>query len=244
METGNVREIPACSTVPQPLCTSVTSRPAAQFHNHYARPWHTGLQYSSLTTMLPRTQQLCCSHRIFPTSCSILRNTNISQKYARLEVFTAVAIKNAVLWDVTPCSSCKNPRFFAACIGWQLLIMLFLAHRILSPWLWRRYVPPTRLFFQEPHGVTSQKTEFFYWCVTTFEQWQSCCVVLSFVLTYGDVTGPSQIRKEWTYTHTWNISKLGRTVTTLSPPVVLPVGGSLLRGMAAQFARNGTYLHP
>jgi hypothetical protein len=27
------------------------------------------------------------------------------------EVFTAVTMKNAVFWDVTPCGSCKNRRF-------------------------------------------------------------------------------------------------------------------------------------
>jgi hypothetical protein len=29
----------------------------------------------------------------------------------RFEVFTAVAMKNAVFWDVTPCGPCKNRRF-------------------------------------------------------------------------------------------------------------------------------------
>jgi hypothetical protein len=29
----------------------------------------------------------------------------------RLEVFTAVAMKNGIFWDVTPCGSCKNRRF-------------------------------------------------------------------------------------------------------------------------------------
>jgi hypothetical protein len=28
--------------------------------------------------------------------------------YVRFEVFTAVPMKNGVLWDVTPCGSCKN----------------------------------------------------------------------------------------------------------------------------------------
>jgi hypothetical protein len=28
--------------------------------------------------------------------------------YVRLEVYTAVTMKNGVLWDVTPCGSCKN----------------------------------------------------------------------------------------------------------------------------------------
>jgi hypothetical protein len=29
-------------------------------------------------------------------------------EYVRLEVFTAVTMKNGVFWDVTPCGSCKN----------------------------------------------------------------------------------------------------------------------------------------
>jgi hypothetical protein len=29
----------------------------------------------------------------------------------RFEVFTAVTMKSAVVWDVTPCGSCKNRRF-------------------------------------------------------------------------------------------------------------------------------------
>jgi hypothetical protein len=31
-------------------------------------------------------------------------------KYVRYEVFTAVTVKNAVFWDVTPRGSCKNLR--------------------------------------------------------------------------------------------------------------------------------------
>jgi hypothetical protein len=31
----------------------------------------------------------------------------------------------------------------------------------LSPWWRRRWVPPKRLFLQEPHGVTSKKRPFF-----------------------------------------------------------------------------------
>jgi hypothetical protein len=29
----------------------------------------------------------------------------------RLEVFTAVTMKNGIFWDVAPCGSCKNRRF-------------------------------------------------------------------------------------------------------------------------------------
>jgi hypothetical protein len=31
--------------------------------------------------------------------------------YFRFEVSTAMAMKNAVFWDVTPCGSCKNRHF-------------------------------------------------------------------------------------------------------------------------------------
>jgi hypothetical protein len=40
-------------------------------------------------------------------------------------------------------------------------LKLFLVHRFLSPWWWRRYVPPKHRFLQEPHGVTSQEMVFF-----------------------------------------------------------------------------------
>jgi hypothetical protein len=99
--------------------------------------------------------------------------------------------KNGVFWDVTPCGSCKNRRFGgtyrfhhqgdknqrtrnlavtrneARCeeISSQRvslrLTAKFLVLRFLSPWWWKRYVPPKRRFLQDPHGVTSQKTQFF-----------------------------------------------------------------------------------
>jgi hypothetical protein len=36
---------------------------------------------------------------------------NKKVKYVRVEVFTAVIMKNAVFWDVAPCSSWVNRRF-------------------------------------------------------------------------------------------------------------------------------------
>jgi hypothetical protein len=58
----------------------------------------------------------------------------------RLEVFTAVTMKNGVFCDVTPCGSCKNRRLgrnikysFAACVSFELQLALFLFHRFLSP---------------------------------------------------------------------------------------------------------------
>jgi hypothetical protein len=34
-----------------------------------------------------------------------------SECYVRFEVSTVVTMKNGVLWDDTPCGSCKNRRF-------------------------------------------------------------------------------------------------------------------------------------
>jgi hypothetical protein len=31
--------------------------------------------------------------------------------YVRFEIFTAATMKNAIIWDVMPCGSCKNRRF-------------------------------------------------------------------------------------------------------------------------------------
>jgi hypothetical protein len=44
-------------------------------------------------------------HKLY-SSRSILRIISV-----RFEVFTAVTMKNGVLFDVTPCGSCKNRRF-------------------------------------------------------------------------------------------------------------------------------------
>jgi hypothetical protein len=58
----------------------------------------------------------------------------------------------------------------AAIINWNtlslsivqlLLLTVFLACWLFSPWWYRGYVPLKRRFLQEPHGVTSQKTAFF-----------------------------------------------------------------------------------
>jgi hypothetical protein len=38
-------------------------------------------------------------------------SSEISPHLVRFEVFTTVTMKNGVLWDVTPCGSCKNRRF-------------------------------------------------------------------------------------------------------------------------------------
>jgi hypothetical protein len=68
--------------------------------------------------------------------------------FQKSEFFIVAAVKTS------------NLTYFATCFGCYLRLTLFLIHRYLSPW-WRRYVLPKRRFLQEPHGVTSHKTEFF-----------------------------------------------------------------------------------
>jgi hypothetical protein len=51
---------------------------------------------------------LICSDK-FP----LLRKPQIKESlnYVKFEVSTAETMKNGVVWDVTPCGSCKNRRF-------------------------------------------------------------------------------------------------------------------------------------
>jgi hypothetical protein len=76
-----------------------------------------------------------------------------------------------IFWDVMPCSPLKvNGRFEEHIVSifrvehssCHLRSRWFLAHLILLPWRWRRYVPPKRrLTFNGLQGVIFQKTELF-----------------------------------------------------------------------------------
>jgi hypothetical protein len=104
-------------------------------------------------------------------------------KFFRYEVFTAVTMKNAVFWVVTPCGSCNNRRFGEYSVSFirmridELVTTLALtinrdtqrwyiissrcasaARRFLSPWWWRDYFLPKPRFLREHHGVITQKT--------------------------------------------------------------------------------------
>jgi hypothetical protein len=61
------------------------------------------LQSYSVTARPSSGLSLRSINRICPSSVR-------SDIYARFEVFTAVTMKDAVFWDVTPCGSCKNRR--------------------------------------------------------------------------------------------------------------------------------------
>jgi hypothetical protein len=81
--------------------------------------------------------------------------------------------KNSVLWDVTPCGSCKNRRFGGTyhlhhqgdknraktMLALTGSCSMLRTKQIKWEW-WRLCVPSRRRFWQERHGVTSQKTSF------------------------------------------------------------------------------------
>jgi hypothetical protein len=65
----------------------------------------------------------------------------------------------------------------------RLLVMANVVHnRVLSPWWWRRYVPPTRRFLQEPHCVTSQKTPFFIVTAVKTSNLAHFCLIIVFIV--------------------------------------------------------------
>jgi hypothetical protein len=77
-------------------------------------------------------------------------------------------MKNVVFWDVTPCGSCNNRRFLSQFVFLRSESRLLVTANVVpsSPILVtlmkKAQVPPKRRFLQEPHGVTSQKTPFFF----------------------------------------------------------------------------------
>jgi hypothetical protein len=82
-------------------------------------------------------------------------------------------MKNAVFWDVAPCTSCVNRRFGGTYRlhlqgrkirerGTSLSRWLLVPRSLIFlPLRCRRYVPLKRRFTQEIHGATSKKTTFF-----------------------------------------------------------------------------------
>jgi hypothetical protein len=87
------------------------------FHSYRPLKFYNVSNPSSLTTTLEFTQPLIeMSTRIFswgkgrPTRKDDAL-TALFEPIVRVEVFTVVAMKNGVFWDVTPCGPCKN-RYF------------------------------------------------------------------------------------------------------------------------------------
>jgi hypothetical protein len=68
-------------------------------------------------------------------------------------------MKSGVIWDVTPCGSCKNIVFLRS-VRRLLATTDFTCSPILVTIIIEA-LRPKRRFLQEPHGVTSQKMAFF-----------------------------------------------------------------------------------
>jgi hypothetical protein len=78
-----------------------------------------------------------------------------------------MSMKNADLWEVMQCGSCKSLHFGVTNRlhdqgekNQRARIALFLARWLFRSWWCRRFVTPKCLFLQEPHGVTSEETAF------------------------------------------------------------------------------------
>jgi hypothetical protein len=76
----------------------------------------------------------------------------------RFEVFTAVTIKNDVFWDVTPLR-CEEISLHRASV--VVTASVVPSSSILVTLMKESLSSSERSVFQEPHGVTSQKTPFF-----------------------------------------------------------------------------------
>jgi hypothetical protein len=105
------------------------------------------ISYSKLTGNMPTPESL-----IFASHNSTVMHDSIIS----IAVSSAVTMKNAVFWDVTPCGSCKNRGFEGTYRlhhqGGERSNISLISNRITLP---------KRLFLQEPHGIISLKAVFF-----------------------------------------------------------------------------------
>jgi hypothetical protein len=72
-------------------------------------------------------------------------------------------MKNAVFWDVTPCSSYKDPRYIVFLRSvLRLLVTANVPTLLILVTLMMEAIRPSKHWLlQEPHGVTCQKTAYF-----------------------------------------------------------------------------------
>jgi hypothetical protein len=143
--------------------------------------------------MAPETSVTSIQHRWYPDkvllTLATVKASDVTKSvtHVRFEVFTAVTMKKGVFWGVMLCGSCKNRRFEGTWRFlhqgdknlWNTKYLVFLrsVRRLLvaacvvpsSPifvtLMKEAQVPPKRLFLQEPHCVTTQKTPFFSFLV-------------------------------------------------------------------------------
>jgi hypothetical protein len=97
------------------------------------------------------------------------------------------------------------------------MLTLFLAHRFLSPWWWRRYIPLKRWFLHEPHSTTSRKMTFFIVTAMNTSNLTSLPGTAGYSPCKHDLLKTERKRKKDTKTHTCSpLLHLYHTVTQTS----------------------------
>jgi hypothetical protein len=105
--------------------------------------------------------------------CSVISH---NKNCIGFEVFTAATVKKAVLWDVTPCGSCKDRRFEGIALIIRVTRIGELGKMLAATLLVTVNVVPSSMIIvilmmevvsssetsvlKGPYGVTSQKTPF------------------------------------------------------------------------------------
>jgi hypothetical protein len=96
----------------------------------------------------------------------------------------------------------------------------------LSPWWRRRQVPPKRRFLQEPHGVTSQKTQFFIVTavktsnLTQSYPWPPPSLILLYCLCWASPCPIFQIYEFWLFGVTYQLGS-HKELTSITGPVAV-----------------------
>jgi hypothetical protein len=72
-----------------------------------------GLHTPARVELLPLAKHPLGTATYTTSRFTVISPVRTTEFYAivRFEVFTAVTMKNGVVWDVAPCGSCKNRRF-------------------------------------------------------------------------------------------------------------------------------------
>jgi hypothetical protein len=89
--------------------------------------------------------------------CAALLKTDVSEEHSASFIRLTRIYELGRTLAVTSNDARLYLYLFAACVSCYLRLT-FLVHQLLSPWWWRRWVPPKRRFLKEPRGITSQKT--------------------------------------------------------------------------------------
>jgi hypothetical protein len=110
----------------------------------------------------------CILLPVFHTDIYLMDNVLVKHVLAASECvdhigeYWILTMKNAVYWDVVPCTSCVSWRsIFGGRKTRERGTSVSKWLQISLPWKWRRYIPPKHRFTQDLHSAASQKMAFF-----------------------------------------------------------------------------------